>query len=88
MSHARAREALPKAELDDFVRPKVEMILVSARGNTPTTLHIMSDEQWMEPVCSARAKRWIDKSTALYPRGYAPFCSECVEKHFNIEVEP
>lgn len=78
---------LRKDELDDYVRPKVEMVLVSQRRNTSITLHLMDDERWMEPVCGAYARYgWIDKSIELYPRNYAPFCTYCVETHFGIEV--
>lgn len=74
-------------ELDDYVRPRVEMVLVSQRRNTSITLHLMDDEHWMEPACHAHAKYgWVDKSVTLYPRNYAPFCTYCVEEHFGIEV--
>lgn len=79
--------ALTPDEVDDYARSKVDRILVSTRSNTPDTLHIMSDEQWMEPACSTRAKHgWVDKSVALYPRHYRPFCAKCVEEMFGVEV--
>lgn len=80
--------ALTPAELDDYIRPKIDRILVTHNHNTGKTLHVMSDERWMEPACSTvtTSGNWTDKSIALYPRGFRPFCKECAEQHFDIEV--
>lgn len=73
-------------EVDDYVRPKVDHILVSGRRNTSVTLHIERGDE-MEPVCSAHSPHgWVEKSVAIYPPDYAPFCSRCAEDYFGIEV--
>lgn len=79
--------ALTPGELDDYVRPRVERILVSRKGNTSVTLHIMSNTHWMEPECATHASGgWIDKAIDLYPKRYAPICSRCAKERFGVEV--
>lgn len=78
-----------KDDLDSYLRDKVETILVSGRRNTSITLHLRSHRNQMVPLCGAQTIRddgWLDKSVAVYPPGFAPFCSQCAKKRFDVEV--
>lgn len=79
---------LTKDELDDYVRPRVESVVISSGGNSSRTLHIQR-EGHAEPVCSARLRtvnQWLEKSVTVYPPNFHPFCDHCVEERFGIEV--
>lgn len=85
-THTHAREALLQTELDDYVRPRVETIVVSRGGKSTRKLHL---GHAIEPICSARhrnVRHWDEKPVVVYPPDYFPFCDECVEKYFGIEV--
>lgn len=74
-------------DLDGYVRDRVDSVIVSSGGNSSRTLHIEGADG--KPVCSARlrtAKRWMDKSLAVYPPGFHPMCEHCAEQRFDIEV--
>jgi hypothetical protein len=76
-------------DLDEFVRPRVEWVLISGHTNSSRTLHIKSDEHWMEPVCHTRVQHdggWLDKPISVFPPDYRPFCTQCVEMKYGIEV--
>lgn len=80
--------ALTEEELDDYVRKRIDTILVSGHTNSGRLLHIPSDERWMKPVCNARTQRneWLDKPITVYPPNYFPICPDCAETVFDIEV--
>lgn len=86
MSHVVLTTA---AELDAYIRERVETILINGRTKSSRTIHIPSDERWMEPVCGVETKYadgWLDKPVSVYPPEYFPICPECAETRFDVEV--
>lgn len=85
---AMSEVVLTSDELDDYVRHRVESILITSCNNSSRMLHMMSEEDWMEPACNTTTRRggWIDKPIAVYPPDYHPVCPDCVETHFGVEV--
>jgi hypothetical protein len=78
---------LTTEELDAYVRERVDTVLVNRHTNSSRTLHIESEENWMEPVCGTRAQYdWLDKPITVYPSNYFPICPHCAETVFDIEV--
>lgn len=85
MSHV----VLTPAELDAYLRERVDTILISGHTNSSRTIHIPSDERWMQPVCGIETKHpdgWLDKPFSVYPSEYHPICTTCAEERFDVEV--
>lgn len=80
---------LRPSQLDEFIRHRVEMVLItSCSTTTERVLHLMDDEDWMEPACDAQKHRgeWYDKPISVYPPDYHRICPHCVELRFDVEV--
>lgn len=80
---------LRPSQLDTFVRERVNQVLItSCSTTTKRLLHLMSDKDWMEPVCNAQKHRgeWYDKPISVYPPDYHRICPHCVEQQFGVEV--
>lgn len=78
------------AELDDYLRKRVDRILISRHTKSSRMLHIPSNEEWMQPVCRATTIHedgWYDKPISVYPPEYHPVCVECAEQRFDVEVD-
>lgn len=80
---------LTPAELDAYLRERVDTILISRHTKSSRTLHIPSTKEWMQPVCCAKTIHedgWYDKPVSVYPPEYHPVCVECAEERFDVEV--
>lgn len=80
--------ALRPSQLDTFVRERVERVLITSCCNSDRLIHVISDEEWMQPVCNATVRRdgWLDKPISVYPPDYHTICPDCVERAFGVEV--
>lgn len=80
---------LTSDELDEFVRYRVESVLISSCStHTNRILHMLSDEEWLKPACNTTVRRdgWVDKPISVFPPGYRRICPDCVELLFDVEV--
>lgn len=75
-------------DLDAFIRQHVERVLITSCCNSDRLIHVLSDKQWLEPVCNATIRRgeWLDKPISIYPPDYHTVCPDCVELRFDVEV--
>lgn len=76
-------------DLDEFIRHRVERVLITSCCNSDRLIHVLSDEEWMQPSCDVTVTRgeWLDKPISIFPSGYHDICPTCVEQRFGVEVE-
>lgn len=82
-------DVLAPDDRDEFIRKRVDTILISGRSDSSRMLHLLSSERWMEPVCGTQLKpntRWLDKPISVYPTDHFPICPQCIEARFDVEV--
>lgn len=79
---------LRPSQLDAFVRERVDRVLITSCCNSDRLIHVLSDEQWLQPVCDVTVTRgeWLDKSLSIFPPGYHDICPTCVKQRFGVEV--
>lgn len=79
---------LTPAELDEYVRLRVDRVLITSCCNSDRMIHILSDEEWLTPVCNVTIERgeWIDKPISIFPPEYHTICPTCVRRRFGVEV--
>lgn len=75
-------------DLDAFIRERVDQVLITSCCNSDRIIHVLSEDEWMDPVCNATIRRgeWLDKPISIYPEDYHDVCPDCVETRFGVEV--
>lgn len=76
-------------ELDDYVRSRVDTVLLGKYKTTARSLHIPAQGGSDGVACDARTERdngWQSKPINVYPPGHHRICPWCAEQRFGIEV--
>lgn len=75
-------------DVDEYVRERVDSVLVGKGTKSTVTLHIPDGEG--DSICPYQTHReggWRTKDFAVYPPGHHNICTTCVRERFGVEVE-